>query len=251
METYRNKSGAQITQINPAERKVLSRIIKLLGPFAKKRKLLPKIGRYKEMSAEHVWLKLVVQVCVMGKAGLIVQLMKDKKRYKDFKRKVSLRTVRRKPNPASYLATVLSEFKATRFHPNAADKLAKILKKPSQNLQIRDLPHRKDTEKHRQEIMNRFGFGLKSASDFMITVGLSRDVIALDTRVVGMLKRHFGYNVGPHQVQNSRKIYVSLEDELRKVAQGRHVSLALLDRLLFQFNDLTASYFFDKQMRSK
>ena len=37
-------------------------------------------------------------------------------------------------------------------------------------------------------------FKLKSASDFMISSGLCYDVVALDTRVVGVLQRYFGFN---------------------------------------------------------
>jgi thermostable 8-oxoguanine DNA glycosylase len=74
----------------------------------------------------------------------------------------------------------------------------------------------------------------------MICVGLSHDVIALDTRVVGVFQEHFGYEVSPGRIQSNRDLYLSLEATLREFCSGQGVSLALLDRLLFRFSDLRA-----------
>ena len=81
--------------------------------------------------------------------------------------------------------------------------------------------------------------GLK-ARPTLIAVGLSHDVIALDTRVTGVLQKHFGYNVTPGRIQSNRDLYLSLEATLREFCYEQGVSLALLDRLLFKFNVLSA-----------
>lgn len=83
-------------------------------------------------------------------------------------------------------------------------------------------------------------FKRKSASDFMITTGLSHDVIALDVRVVGALKKYVGYETPVGRVQGSRKIYLSVEQALREVCEEAGTTLARLDRTLFQFTSMSA-----------
>jgi len=84
-------------------------------------------------------------------------------------------------------------------------------------------------------------FKLKSASDFMIVVGLSHDVIAFDTRVVGILNDYFGLNLNVNRVQGSKTIYESLESALRDACERLGISLAHLDRMLFRFKDTIVS----------
>jgi hypothetical protein len=43
-------------------------------------------------------------------------------------------------------------------------------------------------------------FKVKSASDLMIEMGLSHNVIARDVRLVGALQRYFGYNLSVSRV---------------------------------------------------
>ena len=106
---------------------------------------------------------------------------------------------------------------------------------------LRGLSHKGDTIQTRDELIRRNPiFRLKSTSDFMIAVGLSHDVIALDTRVVGVFQKHFGYNVSPGRIQSNRDLYLSLEATLREFCREQGVSLALLDRLLFKFSVLSA-----------
>ena len=102
------------------------------------------------------------------------------------------------------------------------------------------LSHADDTIQTRDEVRRRCpGFNLKSASDFMISVGLSHDVIALDTCVIGFLQKHLHYNIDSVRIQADRKYYFSLENELRKYCREQRVSLALLDRLIFNLSALS------------
>jgi len=103
------------------------------------------------------------------------------------------------------------------------------------------LSHEGNPIQTRGEIIKRCPiFHLKSASDFMINVGLSHDVIALDTRVVGILQKYLGYNLTPQHIQSHRGLYLSLEAALREFCREQNISLALLDRLLFRFSNLGA-----------
>ncbi len=105
---------------------------------------------------------------------------------------------------------------------------------------FKNLSHKNDANHIRHQLIQRCPvFRLKSASDFMIEAGLSRDVIALDTRIVGVLKDYFDYNLGPGQVQANIARYYSLEDALRKYCQKAGKSLAVLDRVLFRYSGMT------------
>ena len=239
METVRNKEGFQ-THINDNDRQTLTRIIELLGPLVN----LEPIDRYSSMSANEVWLTLVVQVCVMGSARHIERLTSDTDRYKDFEKKVALSTVASQQNPDIYLTDVLQNFSVTRFHKKSAERLVKVLRSSNtfqgdKVLLLEGLSHKADAIQTRDELIQRCPiFGLKSASDFMISIGLSHDVIALDTRVIGILQKYFDYKLTLGEVQSNRRCYLSLEAGLREVCQEKRVSLALLDRLLFNFSNV-------------
>lgn len=86
-------------------------------------------------------------------------------------------------------------------------------------------------------------FKLKSASDFMISTGLSHDVIALDTRVVGVLRRYFGFNHEASTVQGRPSLYFSVEQALRETCQEAGRTLALLDRILFRYRGVSTLEF--------
>lgn len=88
MQTTHSKEGFQ-TYISDADRQILARIIGVLGQFVQ----LEPIGRYVSMSADEVWLTLVIQVCVMGSARPIERLTSHPERYKDFEKAVALSAV--------------------------------------------------------------------------------------------------------------------------------------------------------------
>jgi thermostable 8-oxoguanine DNA glycosylase len=234
--------GRYQTQISDADRQVLGRIVAIFGPLVR----LEPIGRYLTMTQEDVWLDIVGQVCVMGSARHWERLNSNLSRIAEFKQAVSLQSLDRQQDPLSHLAETLRSFSATRFYNKSAERLVEVLKSPDAfrdgKLELLEgLSHKDNPGQTRDALMERCTiFRLKSASDFMISVGLSHDVIALDTRIVGMLQDHLGYNFTAAQMQSSPELYLSLESALREFCYEQDVSLAQLDRLLFRFSQMSA-----------
>jgi len=204
------------------------------------------VGQYRKMTPEDLWLQLVGQVCVMGSARHWERLHSDPAIIARFKSAISLSLLYHKRNLVSYLAGILNSFSATRFPNIGAKRLVSVLHSGSifqhgNLILFEGLSHKMDAVQTRDKLISRCPiFRLKSASDFMITVGLSHDVIALDTRVVGVFQKWFGYNLSPAHIQSHRGLYLSLESVLRVFCQQQNISLALLDRLLFRFSSLGA-----------
>jgi thermostable 8-oxoguanine DNA glycosylase len=241
MQTFFNSRNIQ-SSINKTDSEILNRIVRFFGEYVR----VEPIGRYRKMTPEAVWLQLVGQVCVMGSARHWERLHSDQATSMRFKAAISPSLLHRKRNPASHLARILSDFSATRFPNKSAKRLESVLHSSSifrcDDLILFDgLSHNADATQTRDALISRCPiFRLKSASDFMITVGLSHDVIALDTRIIGVLQKWFGYNLPPTRIQSHRGIYLSLEAELRDFCQEHNISLALLDRLLFRFSNIGA-----------
>ena len=233
MQTRRTRNGVE-TELDVKDRELFAVLIRLLTPFVN----LECIGRYKSLRDRDLWLMLVEQVSVMGSARHIEKLKKGTQ-YPAFQAAISLPRVLKSPNVRRYIAYTLQGFKATRFPAKSAEKLATLLRTPSAFNQRRfvllnDLSHEDDPVQLRDEIAKRSRiFKLKSASDFLIGTGLSHDVIALDTRVIGTLRRHLSYNLTAGQVQGSRAVYASVESALREICKSNRISLGFLDRLLF------------------
>ncbi|MBM2815864.1 MAG: hypothetical protein HW421_2626 [Ignavibacteria bacterium] len=81
---------------------------------------------------------------------------------------------------------------------------------------------------------------MKSASDFMISLGLSDNVMALDSRIVGFLTNYLGFNVKVGKIQSNQELYRIIEDSLRKECEKMNIKLAILDRIIFQYSSKSA-----------
>lgn len=208
---------------------------------------MPARGAWRRMDSNKIWLRLVAQVCVSGASRHISRLMDDEREWAKFARAVSLRRVLRRGG-ARYLAKTLEAFGATRFPTRAATKLTAILREPDVFRRTRcilpeDLGTR-DAREIRNELQRRCPqFGMKSASDFMINVGLSRDVVALDIRVVGVLGNYFGLKTKVGEIQRRPELYEAIEDELRRACRRHRAELGVLDRVIFQMTGKTALEF--------
>lgn len=242
MKTVPNDHGLK-TLLRAADREVLRRIAMTFAPLVK---VEPPLGSYRTMTREAVWWALAGQVCVMGSAGHWERAQASSATSDKFKKALSLSVVATHPRIKSYLEDTLREFSATHFPRKAAAKLAQALRTQTvfRNGRValfRGLTHNDDPAEVRDKLVKRCPiFRLKSASDFMISVGLSHDVIALDTRIISTLRACCGFDHTSERVQSSRDLYLSVEPALREFCREQRMSLALLDRLLFQFSNLSA-----------
>jgi len=241
VETVYN-TGEIRTVLTPADHTVLCRIIRLFGKLVE----VEPIGEYRTMTPNQVWLTLVGEVCVRGSARHMERLRSDPSLRAEFEGAVSLKAMNHERNVVSYLTNTFRDFSATRFPKRGAEYLATLLQFPAvfhkdKLVLFNQLSHKASAVQTRDELIKRCPiFRLKSASDFMISVGLSHDVIALDTRVVGTLQKHLSYNLTPARIQSQRGLYLSLEVALRNFCNEQNISLALLDRILFKFSNMGA-----------
>lgn len=222
---------------------LLNKIKKYLTPHLTKTEL-PKLGYYSSLSDEEIWLRIVTQFCVMGGARKYLKMNEQK--LSEFRDNMRLDKLLGKGKELSHVSEILKE--ATRFPDKQAKKIVDLLTnqnviKRRRIVLLHNLSHKKNSyEDIRSKLIERMHphFKLKSASDFMIKTGLSNDVIALDTRIVGVLQKHFHLSVDVNKVQKSKEIYISIERSLRDACKRLDLSLACLDRALFKFSGTTA-----------
>jgi len=229
------KSGKQYTTIlTRADEKLLDRLVDSLKPFVKIRPL----GTYQHISASDIWMRLLGQLCVRGSSSHWEKASKNG----ETKKLLNLRVVLKQKDAASYLKKTLKQVSATRFYGKVAEDLAKILKmgtvfNDGKATLFEGLSHHQDLNAIRDELRRRCGvFGLKSASDFMISTGLSQDVIALDARVLGLFRDFLDLREPIGRIQNNRQMYLSVEAALRKYCVKKSIRLAVLDRLIYQYS---------------
>ncbi len=227
----------QITNEDKRKLAYIAREFKIQKP-------LPPHGKWKDMSSEEIWKAILIQFCVGGSARRIEELKKNRERYDEFLEKLSFGTLLRvKSNRQEFIAGRLQDFKATRFHNKVAKGLNDCLEneditRDGRIIFLEGLKNSRLNEDQMRDILLKKlpFFKMKSVSDFMITIGASRNFIAFDTRVVGLLNRHFGLDIEPGKVQSNRGLYKALEKELREVCQELGIELSLLDRILFNRN---------------
>ncbi|MCF8335601.1 MAG: hypothetical protein K9H65_03265 [Bacteroidales bacterium] len=205
----------------------------------------PQLGLYKELSEEALWFNLVLKICAFGGADMLHELRKDEVRFREFGKMLSLSVLLRKKDlRQEYIARILKEYKATRFYNKQAEKIEALLHNPEvisdgYFVLLRNIDHNTlSYQEIRNLLVSRNSyFKLKSASEYMIEVGLSIDVIGLNTRIADILGYHFGLRVSRSKLQNTRYIYESVEGGLRQGCEQIGIPLAYLDRMLFHFSE--------------
>jgi thermostable 8-oxoguanine DNA glycosylase len=233
------------TIIDQSERVALVRLLHRLGSYAG----VSALGIYQELPNDELWWCLVQQVCVAGSARGMEALHRDVGKVADLKARTSLKAWRKRKLDEEYMSICLRQSGATRFHRRAASRLAEMARtatvvEGTRVVLLDHLPKTTESETIREELLRRCpSLRRKSISDFMISVGVSHDVIALDRRVVGVLQRYFGFNLAFERVQASKDIYRSVEAALREVCRRADSSLGILDRTLFQFEAMTVIEF--------
>lgn len=236
------RGSPPVTVLTSHDRVALVRLLREASGRLKRE--MPGIGAYKRMTDSDIWWHLVVQICVRGSAKHMDSLAADPEKFDLAKQEIALDRVTQ--NGRSFLRQILNRYGMTRFQTRAADAIFDLSRNPkvvkdSRITLLDGLQSIKSVHEQRSELMRRCAvFRLKSASDFMITVGLTDDVIALDVRVVGALNRCLDLELKAGRIQGSRAIYESIEDALRKVCQKAGYPLAVLDRTIFQFTSVNA-----------
>lgn len=214
---------------------------KIVNQLESKVKLVKK-DNFRKLDNNQLWETIVCQICVMGSSRNWEKLKKSDK-YKEFAEKIKLTTIA-KQNDKNYLQGIFKEYKPTRFPKKSAEKLNKILDNKGivNNFKVvilDGLDSSMDYNEIRNSLMERNPFfKMKSASDFMIELGLSDDVIAIDTRIIGILRKHFSYNLDLGKVQSNKQIYLSLEETLRSMCKKMKIQLGLLDRMLYKYANM-------------
>lgn len=239
MET-RLAGGAASTTLTAEDRRKLLCVARELGHHAR----VQPLGRYQALKSADIWRAIVSQVCVMGSARGIENMPDGSAERRMFDKETSLAAWKTHGFRRAYMVGKLDG--ATRFPGRAADRLKAIVRTDTAVsgttvVLLEGLNHDSAPHEVRRELMRRCPlFKLKSASDFMITMGLSDDVMALDTRVVGFLQRRLGFNLKAGQVQGSPEAYSSVEAALRPACGEAGITLAVLDRTIFQLSGVSA-----------
>lgn len=201
---------------------------------------LAPLGTYAKMTSDDIWFALVSQVCVMGSSRGMEAIVRAPARRQSFMDAIRPAVLRETRSVTKRVAEVLADFSATRFPTKNAAIIATMLDSKeivagNRVVVLDSLTVGTPPDELRRELRRRCPlFNLKSASDFLINVGLSDDVIALDTRVVGALRKHFGFNLRVAVVQARQPVYLSIEAALRDACTHLGVRLAELDRTIFQ-----------------
>ncbi|MGM0496800.1 MAG: hypothetical protein ACQESJ_02695 [Bacteroidota bacterium] len=206
---------------------------------------MPQLGLYSTMSHDALWLSLILQFCVISGKRMTEDLRADEKKLYEFSKKLNFRyLISMRNNRKKYISEILKEYKATSFYNKQAGRIEDLLDSPAvinQNkiVLLNGIDHnRQNYSEIRDILMSRVPhFKLKSASGFMVENGLSLDVIAINTRIGEVLNQHFDLNLENRKIQSSRKIYVAVENALRKACGQIGVPLAYFSRMLFQYSD--------------
>ncbi len=206
---------------------------------------LPTYGKWTNMSSEDVWEEILIQFCVMGSARPIERLQAYTDRYNEFLEKLSVEALSKiTSNREEYIAKQLEEYRATRFYNKRAERIEECLEneeivKDGRIVFLEDLKKHGllDEDQMRDILLKKLPFfKMKSISDFMITIGAARNFIAFDTRIFGLLNKHFGLNMELGDIQSDEMLYKAIERKLREVCKEIGIELSLLDRMLFKFN---------------
>jgi len=216
---------------------------------------------WKSMKSEKIWEHIIIQFCVMGSALRIEKLKKDKENYQDFLRKLSIKNlIMQSTSRTQYISDQLKKYKATRFTDKTAERIVKCLKnqgivKNGKVVLLEDLKSSTEISEDqiRATLLERCRFfQMKSVSDFMISIGAAKNFIALDTRIIGLFKKHFHLNgdVKPTSIQSNRSLYKAIEKELVDICADIGINLSTLDRILFKSSGISAiDYVMEKKYK--
>jgi len=82
-----------------------------------------------------------------------------------------------------------------------------------------------------------FGFGDKSASDFLLEIGFADYLIAFDVRVLAILRTLGLIWLDQDRIQNDPHQYLKLQDFIFNICEKEQISLRTIDRIFYQKKD--------------
>jgi thermostable 8-oxoguanine DNA glycosylase len=205
---------------------------------------LPKYGLWKGMNPEQLWEKIIAQFCAIQGTKEWKELKKRDYDYRDFIKEVRLDNLVKKEDRLAFLRYLFERYRPHRYvnkipvmidrflnNQNVLEKGKFVLFDGLQNYDSED-----DTRDFL--VRNCFGLGMKSVSDFMIEIGMAKTLMAFDTRIIGLLRKHFGLKIETNSIPDT--LYKKLEEELRGVCRNLDLELSLLDRMLYRFAGVSA-----------
>lgn len=122
-----------------------------------------------------------------------------------------------------------------RFHNKKADfiVMARNLLKDGKCVNVKDRLNLQDILDTRNWLVENIkGFGYKEASHFLRNIGLGRDIAILDRHILKNLKKYGVIDKVPASV-GSRKIYVGIEDRMRRFSKRVKIPMEALDLLFW------------------
>jgi hypothetical protein len=212
-----------------------------LQRIARRYKKPVKLGKpWNQRTDDELWRKVLGQIAVVGRAEPGERLQHDPK----IKRQVSINCLRRFQSDAELQKHLHALFVKLRVRYVGSDwksdRKSAAAVRNFRKLTVRDTPKkffdrvakcRSEDEKIAMLQRELVFFGNKSARDSLIELRLAENVMALDARIYGVLRK-VGVRLSPDD------IYRQIEKELiQKVAAPLGMTGALLDRVFFRNYD--------------
>jgi N-glycosylase/DNA lyase len=137
---------------------------------------------------------------------------------------------------ASPVGSIRSRIKGrVRFHNKKAEFIvgARKLFKKGRGLDLKSRIAPDDVTATRDWLVDNIkGMGYKEASHFLRNIGLGADIAILDRHILKNLKRHGVIKAIPDSV-GSRKVYMEIEDKMRRFSKAVGIPLDELDLLFW------------------
>lgn len=226
--------------------RLLSRIVRRF----EKETIFPENGYFKRCSDEEIWKMIIEQIAVIGKAEPAERIEK---------KKVSLRALgilkhdRRKL--LSLVNKVLARAGVRYVSKRKISKKARWIVDNFLNSEIVQegkvvllermdaflSKHRFKSSRERELAAREFivnnvkGFGLKSASDFLIELGYAKTLIPFDIRELEFINKVLKPNISINNL--SPGIYLLLEESFQVLQEKIGVPPSRFDRIVFQHKD--------------
>ena len=234
--------------------------LQLLSQIVKRYEMktsFPEEGNFKECSDDEIWQMIVEQIAVIGKARGV----------KIDRRKISLKTLHPLEHDLGALLSHVNEVLAKAgaryvsrgkiskkahwiadnfLNPEIVqDGKVVLLERMNEFLRSRRMEDQRKREIAAREFIvdNLKGFGLKSASDFLIELGYAITLIPFDVRELDLINKVLKPNI-PISSPSSG-IYLLLEESFQGVQEKIGVSPSRLDRIIFQNKDKIVKEFSD------